>query len=80
MCVFEPVQHPDQKDTSLTVSRLHYLLVTIWSRMYSEYPEKQDLSLSSHLVFEIEQNVVPPNLPESQQGSTNISNSHAQSY
>lgn len=36
VCVFEPVQDPDQKDTSLTVSSPHYLPVTVWSCMYSE--------------------------------------------
>lgn len=40
VCVFEPVQHADQKDTSLTVSRLDYLPVTVWSCMYSKHPEK----------------------------------------
>lgn len=29
LCVFEPVQQPDQKDASLTVSSLHFLPVTV---------------------------------------------------
>ena len=73
MCVFEPVQHPDTKDTSLTVSRLRCVSVTVWPWIYSDHPENEAFLFSGCLLFEIEQNIFSKNSSQSHQGSTSIS-------
>lgn len=63
VCLFEPVQQPDEKDASLTVSSLKCHFVAVQTCMHSGYTEQRELTLSGKALWisDHKQNVVASN-------------------